>query len=57
MYNGSSPDTGLRGAKEIAIEKIASDDNIADPLTKALSYEKHQGHIISMGIKRVPELY
>ncbi|KAL9225966.1 hypothetical protein vseg_001835 [Gypsophila vaccaria] len=43
--------------QEIAICKIGTDDNIADPLTKALSICKHEGHIKSMGIKCVPELY
>ncbi|KAL9245985.1 hypothetical protein vseg_019575 [Gypsophila vaccaria] len=43
--------------REIAICKIGTDDNIVDPLTKALSICKHEGHIKSMGIKRVPELY
>lgn len=43
--------------KEIALCKIGTDDNISDPLTKALPHSKHEGHIISMGIKRVPELY
>ena len=43
--------------KEIAMCKIGTDDNISDPLTKALPHSKHEGHIISMGIKRVPELY
>ncbi|THG28111.1 Ty1/Copia family ribonuclease HI, partial [Naasia lichenicola] len=42
--------------KEILLEKIATDDNIADPLTKALRRDKHEGHVTSMGIKRVPEL-
>ncbi|KAL9238920.1 hypothetical protein vseg_013288 [Gypsophila vaccaria] len=41
----------------IAICKIGTDDNIADPLTKAFSICKHEGHIKCMGIKRVPELY
>ncbi|KAL9230629.1 hypothetical protein vseg_005957 [Gypsophila vaccaria] len=43
--------------KKIALCKSGTDDNIADPLTKALPHSKHEGHIISMGIKRVPELY
>ncbi|KAL9242032.1 hypothetical protein vseg_016077 [Gypsophila vaccaria] len=43
--------------REIALYKLGKDDNIADPLTKALPHCKHEGHIISMGIKRVPELY
>ena len=43
--------------KEIALCKIGTDDNISDPLTNALPHSKHEGHIISMGIKRVPELY
>jgi len=42
--------------EEIVLDKIASDDNIADPLTKPLRYDKHEGHVISMGIKRVPKL-
>ncbi|KAL9230892.1 hypothetical protein vseg_006185 [Gypsophila vaccaria] len=42
--------------KEISLCKIGTDDNIADPLTKALPFIKHEGHIIFMGIKRVPEL-
>ncbi|KAL9243851.1 hypothetical protein vseg_017690 [Gypsophila vaccaria] len=43
--------------QEIALCKIGRDDNIADPLTKAFPHCKHEGHIISIGIKRVPELY
>ncbi|KAL9237228.1 hypothetical protein vseg_011806 [Gypsophila vaccaria] len=42
--------------REIVLCKIGTDDNIVDPLTKALPFFKHEGHIISMEIKRVPEL-
>jgi len=42
--------------KEIELCKIGTDDNIADPLTKALPHSKHEGHIVTMGLKRVPEL-
>jgi len=43
--------------KELAICKIGTEANIADPLTKALPQSKHEGHANSMGLKRVPELY
>ena len=29
---------------------VHSNDNVADPLTKALSQQKHEGHTSSMGI-------
>ena len=36
---------------EVKISKIASEANTADPLTKALSQPKHEGHVRSMGIR------
>ena len=43
--------------EEIAICKIDTEANVADPLTKPLSQSKHDGHVASMGLRRVPELY
>jgi len=43
--------------KEIAICKVGTDDNIADPLTKPLSQAKHDHHVVSMGLRRMPNLY
>ncbi|KAL9236070.1 hypothetical protein vseg_010777 [Gypsophila vaccaria] len=43
--------------KEITLCKIGTDDNITDPLTKTLPHSNHEGHVNSMGIKRVPELH
>ena len=40
----------------ISICKVGTEDNVADPLTKPLPQAKHEGHVISMGLKRVPEL-
>jgi hypothetical protein len=42
--------------EEIAICKVGTDDNVADPLTKPLSQAKHEGHVVSMGLRRVPYL-
>ena len=41
--------------KDISICKVGTDDNVADPLTKPLSQAKHDGHVSSMGLKRMPE--
>ena len=41
--------------KEIDICKVGTDDNIADPLTKPLSKAKHDGHVVAMGLRRIPE--
>ena len=35
---------------EVKICKVATEENIADPLTKALSQSKHEGHVKGMGI-------
>ena len=36
---------------DIHICKVHTNDNVADPLTKALSQQKHEGHTSSMGIR------
>jgi len=42
--------------KEIDICKVGTEFNIADPLTKLLSESKQDSHVVSMGIKRLPNL-
>ena len=37
--------------KDVKIERVPTDQNIADPLTKALSQKKHDGHVQSFGIR------
>jgi hypothetical protein len=36
---------------DVKICKVQMDLNIADPLTKALSQQKHEAHMSSMGIR------
>ena len=36
---------------DIHICKVHTNDNVADPLTKALSQQKHEGHTSSIGIR------
>lgn len=36
---------------DVHIGRVPTDDNVADPLTKALSQQKHDGHTSSMGIR------
>ncbi len=36
---------------DIAIEKIPIEDNCADPLTKALSQQKHESHMRTFGLR------
>ncbi|VFQ72990.1 unnamed protein product [Cuscuta campestris] len=38
---------------DVEICKIGTDDNIADPLTKALGKPKHESHTWSMGIREM----
>ena len=35
----------------VKIERVPTEDNIADPLTKALPQQKHDGHAESLGIR------
>ena len=37
--------------KDVEIMRVPTDDNIADPLTKALSQQKHDRHTRSLGIR------
>ena len=37
--------------KDVQISKVHTDDNLADPLTKPLSQQKHDRHLRSFGIK------
>ena len=41
--------------KEITIEKIPSDSNVADPLTKALAQDRHDSHVSMMGLRLMPD--
>ncbi|VFQ79127.1 unnamed protein product [Cuscuta campestris] len=38
---------------DVEICKVGTDDNIADPLTKALGKPKHESHTWSMGIREM----
>ena len=40
---------------EIAIDKIPTEDNVADPLTKGLSIEKHNYHMGNSGLRLMPD--
>ena len=42
--------------KEISICKVGTEDNIVDPLTKPLTQAKHDSHVVSMGVKRLPNM-
>ena len=37
--------------RDVKICKVPTDDNIADPLTKPLAQQKHEGHTRSLGIR------
>ena len=39
------------GRKDIAIQRVASADNVADPLTKALNQQLLERHLEKMGIR------
>ena len=36
---------------DVKIERVPTEDNIADPLTEALAQQKHDGHAESLGIR------
>ena len=40
---------------DVKIERVPTDDNVADPLTKALSQIKHDHHINSMGLRHMSD--
>ena len=39
---------------DVKICKIPTDDNVADPLTKALVQAKHDRHVVSLGLRVTP---
>ena len=39
---------------DVKICKIPTDDNLADPLTKALVQAKHDRHVMSLGLRNMP---
>ena len=41
---------------DISICKVGTENNVAGPLTKPLPLAKHEGHVASMRLKRVPKL-
>ena len=41
----------IKGRGDIHIYKVHTNDNVADPLTKALSQQKHESHTSSIGIR------
>ena len=38
---------------DVKIEKVSTDDNIADPLTKAISQQKFERHVNKSGIRYI----
>ncbi|WRX10535.1 Reverse transcriptase [Theobroma cacao] len=43
------------GRENICIKRIPTEDNIADPLTKALSQQKHNRHVENIGIRYIDD--
>ena len=43
------------GRGDILIQKVASAENVADPLTKPLSQKVFEKHVESMGLRLVPD--
>ena len=43
------------GRRDVKICRVPTSDNVADPLTKALTQQKHDGHTRSMGIRFMPD--
>ena len=41
------------GRKDIKVCEISTDENIANPLTKPLSQQKHEKHVTEMGVKSI----
>ena len=39
------------GRSDVKIEKIPTDQNIVDPLTKPLSQEKYESHVLAYGMR------
>ena len=45
------------GRNDVRIEKVPTDDNIADHLTKALSQKKHDSHVNAFGLKQMSDWF
>ena len=45
----------IAARRDIIIERVSSEDNIADPLTKPLPQKLFEHHLLSMGIRHVNE--
>ena len=41
---------------DVAVMKIASQDNLADPFTKTLPAKSFEGHLYGMGLKDIPHM-
>ncbi|GJT24877.1 hypothetical protein Tco_0894814 [Tanacetum coccineum] len=41
---------------DIKLEKVHTDDNLADPFTKALAFPKHSEHTMNIGMLRASSL-
>ena len=42
---------------DTVVTKIASEENLADPFTKALPVQVFERHVDSMGVRRLPDLF
>ena len=42
---------------DTVVTKIASEENLADPFTKALHVQVFERHVDSMGVRRLPDLF
>ena len=42
--------------KEISVNKVGTDDYIADHSTNPLPQAEHDGHVALIGLKRIPVL-
>ena len=40
---------------DIKISKVASKDNVADPLTKQLRQDQYEGHVGASGLRAMPD--
>ncbi len=43
--------------EDVKIGRVPTEDNIVDPLTKVISQKKHDGHVLSFGLKVLNELF
>ena len=40
---------------DVKISKVASGDNVTDPLTKQLARDKHEAHVRAFGLRAMPD--